>query len=112
MTDLTIRQLPFTPPGQQTYWDITTPAFGLRVGTRSKSFVAMYGQKRKLKTLGRYPDISLADARLAAKRVLVSKPASPEVEISYDDARKCNHLVCVIDNTTISRTRIAFVFGS
>lgn len=23
-----------------------------------------------------------------------------------------NHLVCVIDNTTISRARIAFVFGS
>ncbi|MDA4846419.1 tyrosine-type recombinase/integrase [Hoeflea poritis] len=88
LTDLTIRQLPFTPSGQQTYWDVTTPAFGLRVGTRSKSFVVMYGQKRKLKTLGRYPDISLADARLAAKRVLVSKPASPEVEISYDDARK------------------------
>lgn len=86
LTDLTIRQLPFTQSGQQTHWDTTTPAFGLRVGTRSKSFVVMYGTTRKLKTLGRYPDVSLADARLAAKRVLVSKPASPEIDISYQDA--------------------------
>lgn len=53
----------------------------------------MYGQKRQLKTLGRYPDWSLAEARKAAKRVQVEVEAVPifsdeTVKISFEDARE------------------------
>jgi hypothetical protein len=73
LTDLSIQRLPHTQ-GQKTYWDDTLPGFGVRVGTRAKSFVVMFGRNRRLKTIGRYPDISLRDARTAAHGILASPP--------------------------------------
>ncbi|SDK84228.1 tyrosine-type recombinase/integrase [Aliiruegeria lutimaris] len=67
LTDLAIKKLALPTSGQQTYWDEATPGFGLRCSTRSKSFVIMYGPKRRLRTLGRYPELSLADARKQAR---------------------------------------------
>ena len=70
LTDLQIRKLRPTDSGQKTHFDDALPGFGIRVSQGgTKSFVVMYGKKRRLKTLGRYPDMGLADARLAAKRV-------------------------------------------
>lgn len=85
LTDLAIRKLPFTAKGQKTYFDDQLGGFGVRVGRRTKSFVVMYGQARKLKTLGKYPDISLQDARNGAKKLLATRPA-PHVEIDYKTA--------------------------
>ncbi|MEH6728947.1 MAG: Arm DNA-binding domain-containing protein, partial [Hyphomicrobiales bacterium] len=69
LTDLSIRQLKAPDKGQKTYFDVGLPGFGVRVSQGgSKSFVVMYGQKRRLKTVGRYPHLSLADARREAKR--------------------------------------------
>lgn len=67
LTDLAVRKLALPPSGQKTYWDTTTPGFGIRCSARSKSYVVMYGTKRRLKTLGRYPDLGLAEARNRAK---------------------------------------------
>lgn len=72
LTDIAIKRLALTPVGQVTHWDETTPGFGLRCSAKRKSFVVMYGAKRRLKTLGRYPDLSLADARTQAKRFLAN----------------------------------------
>lgn len=87
LTDLAIRKLPSPEKGQKTYWDDALPAFGVRVGARSKSFVIMYGKKRQLRTLGRYPALSLSDARRDAKRLLATvgeqKPST-----AYTDARE------------------------
>jgi len=70
LTDIAIKKLSSHPAGQKTYWDDTTPGFGLRCSTKSKSFVAMYGSKRHLKTLGRYPALGLAEARKEARKFL------------------------------------------
>lgn len=45
--------------------------FGIRISVGgSKTFVVMYGQRRSLRTLGRYPDMTLAEARVEAKKAL------------------------------------------
>ena len=70
LTDLQIRKLKSPDRGQKTYYDGALPGFGVRVSQGgSKSFVVMYGKKRQLKTIGRYPDTGLADARREAKRI-------------------------------------------
>lgn len=74
LTDLVVRQLPFTEKGQKRYFDETTPGFGLTVGTRTKTFMVVYGSKRTMQTLGQYPTVSLQDARKAAKRLLAQEP--------------------------------------
>lgn len=73
LTDLAIRKLPIPERGQKTYFE--GEGFGIRIsqgGTRT--FVQMYGKDRRLKSLGRYPDISLREARKAAKVI----QATPE----------------------------------
>ena len=71
LTDMAIKKLPNPEHGQVTHWDELTPGFGLRCSVKSKSFVVMYGEKRQLKTLGRYPTMSLSGGRTAAKRFFV-----------------------------------------
>jgi hypothetical protein len=68
LTDLSVRAL----KGSDTttyYWDASTPAFGIRVGKRAKTWTVMRGRARERLTVGRYPDMSLTDARKEAKRL-------------------------------------------
>jgi integrase len=73
---------------QYTVFDDQLGGFGIRIGARTKSFIVMYGPTRRLKTLGRYPSISLKTAREKAFELLGSqsqyspKPAS----LSYSEA--------------------------
>ena len=71
LTDIAVRQLPSPGKGQVRYFDETTPGFGVVVGTRTKTFFVVRGEKRQYTSLGRYPQISLATARNEAKRLLV-----------------------------------------
>jgi integrase len=74
LTDISVRALSVPAKGQKTHWDDTLPNFGCRVsqgGTRS--FVVQHGHDRQLVTIGRYPVISLADARTEAKRILAER---------------------------------------
>lgn len=73
LTDIVVRQFPFTEKGQARYFDEATPGFGVTVGVRTKTFFVVRGQKRQLTTIGRYPEISLSDARKEAKRLLVQE---------------------------------------
>lgn len=66
-TDISVRRLP-----EGMHWDESTPAFGLRVGKRARTFIAVKTHG-VVKTIGRYPSISLQDARLAAKAFLIAK---------------------------------------
>jgi len=62
------------PKGRFEYWDRSLPSFGLRVGeTGKKTWVVLYRYRRRNRrlTLGRYPALSLADARDLARRALV-----------------------------------------
>lgn len=82
LTDLKIKnlKLPNDSADQKTFFDDGLKGFGVRVSVGgSKSFVLMYGKRRKLKTLGRYPDISLADARVSARK-WIGRVASLEEE--------------------------------
>jgi len=69
LTDLQIRKLKAPDKGQKTYFDEALPGFGVRVSQGgTKSFVVMHGKARRLRTIGRYPDMALAEARIEAKR--------------------------------------------
>lgn len=73
LTDSIVRNLKSPETGQTTYWD-ELPGFGIRVsqgGTRS--FVLVQGQSRQRITIGRYPAISLAEARTEAKRLIAER---------------------------------------
>lgn len=72
LTDLQIKKLSL-PQGrsQKTFFDDGLKGFGVRLSIGgAKSFVLVYGKKRNRKTFGRYPDMSLADARIAARKVI------------------------------------------
>ena len=73
LTDLSVRQLPYEQR-QTRYYDVTTPNFGVTVGRRTKTFFAVVGARRTLKSIGTYPEISLADARKEAKRLFAEVP--------------------------------------
>lgn len=87
LTNLAIQRLPVRKGGQKTYWDDVLPAFGIRVGARAKSFVIMYGKDRRLKTIGRYPQISLSDARKEARRLL-AQVSDSRPSPAYREAKK------------------------
>lgn len=91
LTDMAIKKLQLPESGQVTHWDELTPGFGLRCSKKSKSFVVMYGGRRQLKTLGRYPSLSLAEARTAAKRFFVEFEAgsitNPSISFAHAKER-------------------------
>jgi hypothetical protein len=80
LTDLSIRSL--ESENRLDFWDTKTPAIGIRVGPRSKTFIARLGAGRR--ALGNYPEISLQDARRA---FLALKAASQNAEGLSADAR-------------------------
>ena len=85
LTDLAVRALP-PSDGQLKVWDTVTKGFGVRMNGASKSWIVMYGKDRKLKVLGHYPATSLADARRAAKEILLSPDDRPDYPLFADAA--------------------------
>jgi integrase len=70
LTDRTLKTLEAPDSGQLTYWDNTLSGFGVRVSQGgTKSFVVVYGPNRTRKTIGRYPTVSLKQARDKAKEL-------------------------------------------
>lgn len=78
LTDVSIRALKPPQTGQQTYWD---RGLGVRVSQGgSKTFVVLAGPGRR-RALGRYPELSLADAKQKAKLYVANATG-----ISFNDA--------------------------
>ena len=74
LTDISLKTLQPPVKGQVTYTDDTLPGFGVRISQGGvKSFVVVHGRNRKRTTIGRYPTISLQDARKAAKQILAER---------------------------------------
>jgi integrase len=77
LTDLSIRNLAAPERGQKSYAiDPKIPGLTIRVSQGgAKTFTLMVGPKsrRERLTLGRYPTISLADARTVARRLLAER---------------------------------------
>ena len=70
LTTPSIDRLRPPPSGQVEYYDTALPAFGIRIsysGTRAWFVMGRVGGKLTRFTLGRYPDLSLAEARAAAR---------------------------------------------
>lgn len=84
LTDLSVRKLPHPERGSMKYWDETTPGFGVRCTAKSKSFVVMYGQDRRLKTIGKYPAISLKEARSKAQKLVLLEEPRKHVTSLHD----------------------------
>lgn len=79
LTALQIDKLPVPAKGQKTYWE--GDGFGVRVSQGgSKSFVVIYGTDRRLKTLGRYPSMSLKMARREAQLQKLTETAQRRLE--------------------------------
>ena len=74
------------PPG--TYWDDSLKGFGIRVGKQAKTFVVLVGSGRRHQ-LGRYPLLSLSDARKEARRILAEKQLGKvrPTHVAFDDAK-------------------------
>jgi Arm DNA-binding domain len=85
LTDLTVRALQ-PAPKQLKVWDTKTKGFGVLVSGSTKTFFASYGRERRIKTLGRYPDVSLADARKKALAVLAAEPAAAPSTVKFAEA--------------------------
>lgn len=78
LTDLKIQSL--KSDKQTDFWDTKTPGFGIRVSARSKTFIVNRNGTRQ--SLGRYPEISLQDARKAAF-ALKAKTPTGHPQISF-----------------------------
>lgn len=69
LTDISIKQLPVPSSGQRVYYEPS--GLGVRVSQGgSKSFVVQLGTDRRRKTLGRYPRMSLKQARAVAMQTI------------------------------------------
>lgn len=72
LSDAGVRALKSPAAGQATYWDTHSPV-GVRVSQGgAKTFIVMIGSGQR-RTIGRYPIITLSDARSEAKRILAEK---------------------------------------
>ena len=73
LTDVKLRTTKGEPGRRVEIWDAQIPGFGVRVTSAgTKSFVLLYrvhGKARRM-TIGRYPTLSLADARIKAREAL------------------------------------------
>lgn len=86
LTDLSVRALKGSD-GYVTYWDTTTPGFGVRVGKHTKTWTVMRGRHRERLSIGQHGSMSLSEARKEAMRLLsettdapVPKPRSKTVK--------------------------------
>lgn len=74
LTDQRVQSLDAPAKGQKTYRCPSIPGFGVRVSQGgTKTFVLMVGKDRQLVSIGRYPTISLLDARSVAKQLLAER---------------------------------------
>lgn len=76
LTDAGLKTLPLPESGTVTVWDTTLKGFGVRVSPKgTKTFIALIGSGQRHK-IGRYPLISLTEARSEARRVTCGSAAT------------------------------------
>jgi integrase len=79
LTDIVLRNLRTPERGQTTYHDDTLRGFGVRVSQGgTKTFIVVHGVNRERTTLGRYPVITLSEARVKAKHLLAERTLGKE----------------------------------
>ena len=92
LSDLAIQSL--KPTGKQyVVWDV--PNFGVRISQGgTKTFIVLVGRERRKVTIGRYPSISLKDARRKAQLLLLQPASEQSTETLHQvlDAYRDLHL--------------------
>jgi integrase len=83
LTDAYIRNLRFDG-NKIAHFDDALPNFGARVYKSGISFIVMIGNSRKLKTIGRYPEMSLKEARTEALRLLSDTKAPKPTKLASE----------------------------
>jgi hypothetical protein len=83
LTDLSVRALKGSADYKR-FFDIALPAFGIRVGLRRKTFVIVRGKNRERITIGHYPQMTVAEARTKAKKLLASEPEPKAVALHFN----------------------------
>jgi hypothetical protein len=86
LTEISVKALKGSE-SYKTYWDATTPGFGVRVGKRSKTWTVMRGRNRERVSVGKVDDLSLSEARKEAKRLLANEPEEKIVSMTFAAAR-------------------------
>lgn len=89
LTDTAIRGAQPPPTGTVTIWDASLKGFGLRVSRGgAKSFIVLIASGRR-QAIGRYPLISLSEARTEARKLLANKTLGKirPVHVAFDDAK-------------------------
>lgn len=88
LTDLSVKALQPPEKGQKIHFDDTQPNFGIRLshgGTRS--WVVVVGENRSVRTVGRYPAMSLRDARKEARKLLSEPQKLTERTATFQEAQ-------------------------
>ena len=91
-TDISLRSLAPPERGQVDYWDELLPCFGCRVSQGGTMTFILKKDNRRI-SIGRFPIISLAQARTEAKRLLAEhtlgqRPAHPHRSRSRGSPRR------------------------
>jgi integrase len=74
LTDLSVKRLRVNVNGRTTYNDDVVPGFGVRVSANGvKTFAVVVGRNRKRITIGRYPTITLQEARARAREIIAER---------------------------------------
>jgi Arm DNA-binding domain/Phage integrase, N-terminal SAM-like domain len=91
LTDLTIKNAKPPEKGQYIIWDTTLKHFGVRVSQGgAKTFTIIHGRNRERITIGRYPTITLQQARKKAKEVLAERTLNTQraPRMTFEEARR------------------------
>ncbi len=117
LNDVALRALHPPPKGQIDFWDATLPGFGCRVSQGGAKTFLLKRDNRRI-TLGRYPVISLQDARVEAKRLLAeftlgrlrpqSLPYSEAVKLFLADKAKSTRPRTIADYTRMLTVHFPF----
>jgi len=89
LSDVAIRQAKPPATGTVTLWDTSLKGFGVRVTKGgAKTFIVLIASGRR-QAIGRYPLVSLSDARTEARRILAEKTLGKirPKHTAFEDAR-------------------------
>src|SRR5262245_45129469 len=89
LTDVLVAKIPFSQT-TTTIYDSLLPAFGVRTGARTKTFIIVHrGSRRRI---GHYPNMKLAEARERARKLMQGTDVQPEAYSTLLDAYVAQHL--------------------
>ena len=94
-------------------WDTSVKGFGVRVGATTKTFIVLIGSGRRHR-IGRYPLISLQQARGEARRILAEKTLGhiKPTYTAFDDAKDAYLKECQRKNKTSTYKGYAWRFSN